>query len=564
MAALYGHGHDPVTGAELGRPYPVFKSAAVRIAEEVADLPATMSEQGRAAAIARRLEARVRASPSRSAVAGFDLTFTAPKSASVLWALGDASTQQAVVDAHRAALSGVLDLVESRFLHTRIGAQSCAQVPARGLIAAAFDHFDTRAGDPNLHTHVVIANKVQGPDGGWRSVDGQELYRAAVALSEVYDDLFADQLAARLPVSWSWRERGPRRSPAFEIDGIGDDLLAAFSTRSAQIGVELVDLVEEFTATRGREPSRVEMLRLRQRAILATRPEKGGSPPCRDDCRLAGNRDLCHRQAPRRDHHRGPATAEPSGPSWTAVDQAGCRCEVAVLAEAVLDRPGSRYAARPGRARTCSLPRPPAPAWPHPTPRTPLRPGCELLDQRSRAGALSRCVALDPPALFHSPARFRRLDGSSVFERPSEAAFTTAAVLDAEARLLAQPPRTWAHRPLPAADPCGGAESADARPTPRPRPARRDHRHRHQRPSPRPPGRARRDRQDQDPGDPVLARGARGERPGQCPWGSHPPPPPRPNSRPVPANRLREHREMAARPPATQPLHVLPRSLRAP
>jgi len=77
------------------------------------------------------------------------------------------------------------------------------------MIAAAFDHFDTRAGDPNLHTHVVIANKVQGPDGGWRSVDGQELYRAAVACSEVYDDIFADQLAARLPVSWSWRERDP-------------------------------------------------------------------------------------------------------------------------------------------------------------------------------------------------------------------------------------------------------------------------------------------------------------------------------------------------------------------
>jgi conjugative relaxase-like TrwC/TraI family protein len=88
-------------------------------------------------------------------VAGFDLTFTAPKSASVLWAIGDLTTQATVLAAHRAAVEQALAFVEERALFTRTGAHSCVQVPTRGMIAAALDHWDTRTADPNLHTHVV-------------------------------------------------------------------------------------------------------------------------------------------------------------------------------------------------------------------------------------------------------------------------------------------------------------------------------------------------------------------------------------------------------------------------
>ena len=89
------------------------------------------------------------------------------------------------------------------------------------MVAAAFDHWDTRTGDPNLHTHVVIANKVQGPDGKWRSVDSRALHHAAVAVSELYDDLLADHLAHRLPVRWGWRSRGERRTPGVRDPGAG-------------------------------------------------------------------------------------------------------------------------------------------------------------------------------------------------------------------------------------------------------------------------------------------------------------------------------------------------------
>jgi conjugative relaxase-like TrwC/TraI family protein len=357
-------------------------------------------------------------------VAGFDLTFTVPKSASVLWALGDEPTQAAAVAAHRAAVAGVLELVEARFLHTRTGAQSCAQVPARGMIAAAFDLFDTRTGDPNLHTHVVIANKVQGPDGVWRAVDGQEIYRAAVALSEVYDDLFADQLSTRLPVSWSWRDRGPRRSPAFEIDGLPDELLATFSQRAQQIGIELADLVEDFVAARGREPSRVDMLRLRQRATLATRPDKEVRP-------LAELRATWRATATALTgkHHQDVAAAalraRPTGQRATSTD------EVTALSETVL----AGVTARRSTWTRANLLAETARTTRHLRCTDPID-RIKLLDQVVER-ALAACVALDPPVLFHSPARFCRPDGSSVFERPAEAAFTTTAVLDAEARLIA-------------------------------------------------------------------------------------------------------------------------------
>ncbi|EYR62888.1 oxidoreductase [Actinotalea ferrariae CF5-4] len=156
-------------------------------------------------------------------------------SASVLWALGDDATRAAVHQAHRTAVGQALAFVEQKVSRTRVGHAGCRQVSTRGVITAAFDHWGSRAGDPNLHTHVVVANKVQGPDGLWRSLDGKTVHAAVVAVSELYDVLLADDLARRLPIAMSLCDRGPRRNPAFEIDGIADDVLAHFSSRSEQI-----------------------------------------------------------------------------------------------------------------------------------------------------------------------------------------------------------------------------------------------------------------------------------------------------------------------------------------
>ena len=100
-------------------------------------------------------------------VVGYDLTFTVPKSASVLWALGDDATRAAVHAAHHSAVAQTLAFVEDKVVRTRVGHAGCRQVRTRGMIAAAFDHWDSRAGDPNLHTHVVIANRAQGSLYKW-------------------------------------------------------------------------------------------------------------------------------------------------------------------------------------------------------------------------------------------------------------------------------------------------------------------------------------------------------------------------------------------------------------
>ena len=217
---------------------------------------------------------QTRPGEGRHAVAGYDLTFTAPKSVSVVWGLAGSATRARLYDAHRAALASALQFVEHSVIRTRVGAAGCRQVRTRGMIAAEFDHWDSRAGDPNLHTHVVIANKVAGLDGVWRSVDGRTIHAAAVTVSELYDALLADEVTRRLGASWSLRDRGERRNPAFELDGVGEDLLAEFSTRSEQIHCAEMRWAQDFAECRGRAPSRVETTKARQHLTRETRPPK--------------------------------------------------------------------------------------------------------------------------------------------------------------------------------------------------------------------------------------------------------------------------------------------------
>ncbi len=211
---------------------------------------------------------------SGSAVAGFDLVFTAPKSASVLWALGDEPTRTAVVEAHHAALAQTLDFVERKVVRTRIGSGGREQVTTGGLIAAGFEHVDSRLNDPNLHTHLVIANKVQTADGKWRSLDGRTLLEATVAASELYDGLLADELTRRLGVGWELRDRGTRHNPALAIVGLPDELLVAFSRRTAQIDAAQEQWEAKFVAKHGRNPTPLEVTRARQQLTRSTRPKK--------------------------------------------------------------------------------------------------------------------------------------------------------------------------------------------------------------------------------------------------------------------------------------------------
>ncbi|MGQ0630460.1 MAG: MobF family relaxase [Sporichthyaceae bacterium] len=434
MARLFGSGHDPVTGERLGLAYPRFKTAAERVAAHVARLPEDLAAAARAEAIAQ-IEAREEARPVRSAVAGYDLTFTVPKSVSVLWALGDTETQQTVEAVHRDAVAAVLALIEDRFLHTRIGEGSKIRVPARGAIAVGFDHRDTRAGDPNLHTHLVIANKVQGPDGRWRAVDGQVLFNAAVACSEIYDSTVADLLATRLPVRFGYRDRGPRRTPAYEIDGISDPLLSAFSARSQAISTHAQDLVAAFTDSHGREPTRVEVLRLRQQATLATRPDKHVAPLAELRARWQATAETVTGQSAKEITREvltsanaglssivttGPATAEPI-PEGMVSRFADATVAAVATRRATWTR--ANLLAEAARA-TRAL-------------RLPTAEARIALLDRVVLAAVQRCVALDPPEAATSPQRYAWAGERSASADTPEPAYTTWTILAAEARLLA-------------------------------------------------------------------------------------------------------------------------------
>lgn len=216
----------------------------------------------------------------RFAVAGFDLTFSVPKSVSVLWAMAPKDVQQRILDAHHAAVNDVLAWLEESAIHSRAGRGGLAHLGTRGAMAASFDHWESRARDPQLHTHVVIANRVQrATDGAWVTVDSRTLYKATVAASEHYNGLLFDRLQERLGAVPGFRQpTGRDRNPRQELVGVDDALLREFSNRSRLIDEEKARLIHDWEQTHGHAPSATIVVKLRQQATLATRQAKDKEP----------------------------------------------------------------------------------------------------------------------------------------------------------------------------------------------------------------------------------------------------------------------------------------------
>jgi conjugative relaxase-like TrwC/TraI family protein len=195
----------------------------------------------------------LRAVGGRGAVPGFDLTFSVPKSASLLWALGDGETSAAVTAATESALGAALDYLQREACWTRRGADA-EFVKGNGFLAAGFRHRSSRAGDPQVHIHTLIANATQGPDGKWTRLYHPAIYDHAKTAGYLFEAHFRAGLSRRLGVSWQEVRNG-----IAEIEGFADDHLREFSTRRQQI-LEAV----------GPEAS----ARAKQVATLATRTAK--------------------------------------------------------------------------------------------------------------------------------------------------------------------------------------------------------------------------------------------------------------------------------------------------
>ncbi len=194
-------------------------------------------------------------SPSRScyddkSVRGFDVTASAPKSVSVLFALGDLETRHQVLAAHDDAVGALATWIE-RHAHTRyrIGGE-VAVVDAEGIVAAAFRQHTSRALDPQLHTHLVIANRVKSPDGRWLALDARLIKHDQQSLSAIYHACLRSELTRRLGVRWHDPEHG-----IAEIRDVPEDVIVEFSARTADVRRRIDDKLDRFVDTMGREPT---------------------------------------------------------------------------------------------------------------------------------------------------------------------------------------------------------------------------------------------------------------------------------------------------------------------
>ena len=182
------------------------------------------------------------------------------KSVSILYGMGDPATGRAVLAAHHAGVAEATAYLDEH-LGARRGHGGQQHVDGQGLLAVGFDHRTSREGDPLLHTHLVVANRVQGPDGRWTALDGRDLYRHRLAADAIYRAAYQRQLSRSLGVEWTAADAHGNR----ELQGLPEELLRVFSKRADQIDLEVERLEAE-----GRERTP----RLVKWAVQATRKPK--------------------------------------------------------------------------------------------------------------------------------------------------------------------------------------------------------------------------------------------------------------------------------------------------
>lgn len=463
LSHLYGAGAHPLTGEPLARRYVVVATLDERVDARVKQLDTSLDDAKREHAVARVIAEETAHTPP-SSVAGFELVFNPPKSVSVLWALAPTSVQEQIKAAHEQALQETLAILERDALRTRVGAGGVAQLEVLGAVATGFDHWDSRDGDPQLHTHLLIANRVQTPDGRWRTIDSRHaLAPHLVTLSETYDAALMDALSNRLGVQWTERtaavdERGyarfaqarglsdsqearalfadangvAARNRKWEIAGIPPRLLDEFSQRSTAIAKAKDDLIEEFRAATGKEPSRSQVWRMRNQATRRTRAAKTvrSLEQLSEDWRERAARitdpdelvaDIVRAGSARlTEHGRWSLCSDDLADALDIAEVAGR--VLATLAEARATWTRANAMAEIHRA---------------------LKPITfrSILDRddasrRVLERVIEQAVAVTPGNPLHAPREFRQSDGASAFAPTSRELFTTQRLLDAERRLL--------------------------------------------------------------------------------------------------------------------------------
>ena len=387
--------------------------------------------------------------PQSNSVAGYDMVFTPPKSVSMAWGLGDESLREGVQKSHEAAISDVVKFLEEQVIMTRRGAGGVRQIDIDGgLIATKFRHYDSRSGDPNLHDHLVISNRVKGADGQWSSIDGRTLFQWNVAASELYNAKLAEYLEQNLGLVCVPDATKSELSPVMEIAGINREMVEEFSSRRSEISAELDRLKAEYVEAHGHAPGRKAMLELAQQATLSTRPHKSEAKSLQD---------LCEEWAAKAEAiSRTGEVNIPTGEDLkkhleAASEQARAKREQAQAeflsrtpeehAQQILDRVTAQRAVfrrSHVEAETARYLR--GVGFPVPVPGT-TQTTPDSTDEQSLAGAIHHALEQKVLNLSGENTRpvadeFLRADGTSSFVRRDAQLFTTQEMVDAELRIL--------------------------------------------------------------------------------------------------------------------------------
>jgi conjugative relaxase-like TrwC/TraI family protein len=205
------------------------------------------------------------------AVAGFDTTFSAPKSLSVLWAL---TRDDRMLDAHDVAVRAALAHLERFGATTRVRTSGGRRLhpDSQGLTIATFRQTTSRADDPQIHTHCVVSAKVQTDDGRWMALDARYLKKYQRVIGGLYQSVLRNELTHRFGIAWGAIEHGQA-----EMTAMPADLLAAFSKRTDQIDDALAAKIADFTERSGRDPNQWELGALKREAAVDTRAHKTGN-----------------------------------------------------------------------------------------------------------------------------------------------------------------------------------------------------------------------------------------------------------------------------------------------
>ena len=431
LQLLVGMGRDPITGEALGEAYRQYASVQERVDKRVAGLDPELGPVSRAQQVAA-IEAEDAERGTRRAVAGYDLTFSVPKSLSALWGVADAGTQSLIADAHHQAVAEVIAFLERDTEMTRVGAAgpegAVAHVDVAGVLATAFDHHDSRRADPQLHTHVVVSNKVLTvQDQKWRTLAGRPVHASVVALSELYNATLADRITGTFGIEWEARERGRDRNPAWELAPVPEELVTEFSSRTRQIEEEKTRLIDAYVEKHGREPSATTVVKLRAQATLATRPEKQAHS-------LA---DLTSEW-----RNRASALLGEDATGWartiTAIGEPAALLRADDVPLDTIADLGRSVVAMAGEKRSTWR------RWNLHAETSRQLMGVRFASAEDREAitamvtdaAENASLRLTPPELASSPLLFRRPDGSSRFRHSGAVLYSTEELLAAEDRLL--------------------------------------------------------------------------------------------------------------------------------